>query len=74
MAIDRTADQVVELQEAQAPRRAFVRDFARRRPLGAVGDGLHEQEPEPVEIEHLLGDDEASEQERELEPDHGHDR
>ena len=37
MAIDRTADQVVELGEAQAPRRTFVRDFARRRPLGAIG-------------------------------------
>jgi len=37
MAIDRTADQVVELGEVQAPRRAFVRDFVRRRPLGAVG-------------------------------------
>jgi peptide/nickel transport system permease protein len=37
MAIDRTADQIVELGEAQAPRRAFVRDFVRRRPLGAIG-------------------------------------
>ena len=37
MAIDRTADQVVELGEAQAPRRTFVRDFVRRRPLGAIG-------------------------------------
>ena len=37
MAIDRTADQIVELGEAQAPRRTFVRDFVRRRPLGAIG-------------------------------------
>ena len=37
MAIDRTADEVLELREAKAPRLAFARDFARRRPLGAIG-------------------------------------
>ncbi len=37
MAIERAAEQIGDLREAKAPRLAFVRDFARRRPLGAIG-------------------------------------
>ena len=33
-------------------------------------DRLHEEQPEAVEVEHLLGDDEAADEERELERDH----
>src|SRR5581483_4007520 len=36
-----------------------------------VGDRLHEQRAEPIEIEHLLRDDEPAHQERELDADHG---
>src|SRR5213592_1802766 len=36
-----------------------------------VRDRLHEEQPEAVEVEHLLGDDEAADEERELEGDHG---
>jgi peptide/nickel transport system permease protein len=37
MAIERAAEQIGELREAKAPRLAFAREFARRRPLGAIG-------------------------------------
>jgi len=37
MAIERAAEQIGDLREAKAPRLAFARDFARRRPLGAIG-------------------------------------
>src|SRR6059058_2181277 len=40
----------------------------------AVGHRLDEEEAESVEVEHLLGDDEAAHEERELEGDHGEHR
>ena len=36
----------------------------------AVGHRLHEEQPEPVQVEHLLGDHEAADEEGELERDH----
>ena len=40
MAIERAAEQIGDLPEAKAPRLAIVRDFVRRRPLGAIGAGV----------------------------------
>src|SRR4029453_7866893 len=36
-----------------------------------VRHALHEQHADAVEVEHLLGDDEAPDEEGEFEPDHG---